>query len=114
MNYQKYNAKPTVVDGVRFASQMEARRFGELKLLLQADEIASLELQPRFELQPAFVDATGEKHRAINYVADFDYFDRRTGEHCIEEVKGHETAEWLLKKKMFLYKYPHLTLRIIK
>ena len=36
----KYNARPTVVDGVRYQSTAEARRYGELKLLERAGKIS--------------------------------------------------------------------------
>ena len=46
----KYRAVPTVIDGIRFASKAEARRYGELRLLEQAGEIRDLVRQPRFAL----------------------------------------------------------------
>lgn len=62
----KYKAIPTTVDGHRFSSKKEARRYGELKLLEQAGHIFELELQPRFPLL-----VNGEK--IGDYVADFQY-----------------------------------------
>ncbi len=42
----KYRAQPTIVDGIRFHSKGEARRYQELRLLERAGEITNLELQP--------------------------------------------------------------------
>ena len=54
----KYNAIPTTVDGIRFASKREARRYLELKLLQKAGHISDLELQPRFRLMSASTTRT--------------------------------------------------------
>lgn len=110
----KYNAVPTICDGVRFDSRAESFRFRELKLLEIQGEIKDLKAHPKFELQPAFVDRAGKKQQAIVYEADFSYFDRAVGHTVIEEVKGVETQAWRIKKRLFLYKYPEYELRVIK
>lgn len=112
MRRHKFNAQATVVDGIAFDSKAEAKRYSQLKLLLLAGEISSLELQPTFELQPGFNDNTGKRQRAIKYQADFRYVEG--GQTVIEEVKGYETPLWKVKEKMFLYRYPQYKLRIIK
>lgn len=96
----KYNAVRRAVDGIMFASVAEARRYGELELLLQAGKITELKLQPEFELLPAF-EYNGEKIRAIKYRADFSYKDDE-GLTAIEDVKGMRTEVYKLKRKMFL------------
>lgn len=106
----KYNARKTIVDGITFDSQKEAYRYGELKLLELAGEISCLKLQPRFVLQPGFRDKNGKRQSPISYVADFQYVEN--GIPIIEDVKGMETPVFRLKKKLFLYRYPHLHLRI--
>ncbi|MHB8727605.1 MAG: DUF1064 domain-containing protein [Sulfuricaulis sp.] len=88
----KYRAQPTVIDGIRFASKGESQRYGELKLLLRAGEIAGLELQPRF---PLVVNAVP----CGVYVADFMYFDS-DGMRVVEDFKGMSTALYGLKKKL--------------
>lgn len=85
----KFQAKPTVVDGIRFASKKEARRYGELRLMLRAGLIEDLELQQRFALM-----------MPVTYVADFVYFDCKRGEKVIEDTKGYKTAEYKRKKKL--------------
>ena len=39
----KYHAQPVEIDGVRFDSQKEARRYSELRLLERAGEIKDLQ-----------------------------------------------------------------------
>ena len=115
MRYQrtKYNAKVTSVDGIRFASKLEANRYVELKLLLQAGQISNLILQPSFVLQEGFRDRTGKKQRAIKYVADFQYAEE--GAEVVEDTKGYKNnAVWRIKEKMFLKLYPQYDFRIIE
>lgn len=110
----KYNATPTTVDGIRFASKREARRYGELKLLEAAGQIRHLRCHPRYEIIPAF-ERNGEKHRAAHYTADFEYRDLVTGEFVAEDVKGGkatQTAAFKLRAKLFRLRYPDYVLRI--
>lgn len=102
--YSKYNAKKTVVDGIKFDSKREAERYCELKLLEKAKEIRNLELQPRFLLQDKFEDKQGNTHRKIEYVADFMYIDK-DNKKIVEDVKGVMTDVYKLKKKLFLNLY---------
>lgn len=95
--WHKYRAKPTEVDGVRFASKAEARRYCELKLLVQAGEIRNLELQPAF---PIVIEGV----RVTTYIADFAYFGG--GKRVIEDVKGFKTDVYALKKKLVEAMYP--------
>ena len=87
----KYRNKPVEVDGIRFASKAEARRYGELKLLERAGEIADLRLQPPFRL-----DVNG-LHIA-DYRGDFAYRNVRTGMAGVEDVKGVRTDSYRLKR----------------
>lgn len=100
----KFGNKFTQIDNVTFHSAKEAARYQELKLLMKAGEVTELILQPRFELQEVFVDRTGKKQRPIEYVADFKYYDN--GLPIVEDVKGMKTQLYLVKKKLFLKKYP--------
>lgn len=100
----KYNAKKATVDGHTFDSKREAERYCELKFFVRAGEIRNLELQPRFLLQDKFVDKQGNKHRKIEYVADFLYIDK-LGRNVVEDVKGVLTDVYKIKKKIFLKKY---------
>lgn len=100
----KYNSRPTEVDGIEFDSIRESQRYKELKLLEAAGEISHLELQPKVILQDKFKHK-GKMIRAITYRADFAYFDEKKKQSVIEDVKGMETDVFKIKKKMFLKKY---------
>lgn len=104
MFYSKYKAKKTEIDGITFASKSEAKRYEELKLLQRGGAIQNLSLQPRFMLQEGFVNIdTGKKERAIEYVSDFMYDEGdRT---VVEDVKGFKTADYKIKRKLFIKKY---------
>lgn len=101
----KYRNQKVIIDGITFQSLKEGGRYRVLKLLVKAKEIKDLELQKKFELQPAYTNANGKHIRAINYLADFYYYDNKLGCYIVEDVKGFRTKEYLLKKKMFEYKY---------
>lgn len=103
----KYNAKKTYVGELCFASKREATRYKELKLLELSREIKNLELQPEFELQPRF-EKNGKIYRPIKYIADFSYFDIQKRKFIVEDSKGFKNKTYLLKKKLFEYKYQEL------
>ena len=94
----KYGAVKTVVDNITFASKREAARYCELKVLERAGEIRDLRLQPSFEIIPA-VELDGKKQRATKYIADFCFLDA-DGVMVYEDVKGHRTKEYILKRKL--------------
>lgn len=94
-------------DGYVFDSKAEAERYDELKLMADLGQIINLEIHPRYELQPPF-DRDGQHYRAITYVADFSYYDIPNSSQVVEDVKGHRTALYKLKRKMFLLKYGKL------
>lgn len=107
----KYHNKIVEIDNIKFASKKEAKRYGELKLLEKANVIKNLELQKKFELQPSYTNNNNENIRAINYIADFFYYDNEKGVFIVEDTKGYRTDVYKLKKKLFEYKYPNLTIK---
>lgn len=113
MRRNKYNAEPTVIDGIRFDSKSEGHRYMELKLLLRAGEIDDLELQPKYMLQGSF-KSQGKTYRAITYKADFRYLECTTGAIVVEDVKGCKTEVFKIKEKLFRHQYPDIDFRIIK
>lgn len=92
----KYAATPTLVDGIRFDSKKEARRYTDLRLMEMAGEIGQLERQPSFELH-AVNPATGEIVTLGSYRADFRY--RRLSGVVVEDVKGFKTPIYRWKKR---------------
>lgn len=107
----KYRNTKVKVGDKKFDSKAEAHRYIELNLLQRAKKIKDLELQPRFLLQPSF-KKNGKTFRKIEYIADFKY--EENGQVIVEDVKGMETKEFKIKRKLFEYKYPDLEIRIIK
>lgn len=112
MRRHKFNAKATVVDGIRFHSLAEAGRYGELKLLERAGVITDLVLQPKLVICEA-ATLNGKRLREIAYYADFSYFDREKGEVVYEDVKGYDTPVSKLKRRIVLDKYG-IDIKIVK
>ena len=79
-----------------YASVKEARRAGELKLLLAADEVRNLREQVRYELIPK-----QGKERPCHYVADFVY--EQDGATVVEDCKGMRTRDYIIKRKLMLH-----------
>ena len=88
----KYGNHPTIIDGHRFDSKKEARRYQELRYLEQKGVIENLALQVAFELAPSvrFEDEKRAKP-ALKYVADFVYSEG--GRRIVEDVKSGATAK---------------------
>ena len=93
----KYRNKKTKVDGNTFDSKLEAGRYVELKRMLEAGLIFSLQIQVPFVLEVNGI-------LICRYVADFTYKDC-DGNHIVEDVKSKPTAsrsEYKIKKKLML------------
>ena len=100
----KYGAKKIAYKGDTFDSKAEFRRWQELKLMERAGEISDLKRQVKYELIPAQKDSTGRVlERAVSYIADFEYIDRRTNCCIVEDAKGMRTKEYIIKRKLMLY-----------
>lgn len=89
----KYRNIPTVVDGIKFASKKEAKRYNELKLLKQIGEVKEFELQKSYKLAGRY-----------RYVCDF-FVKWKNGIECVEDVKGFKTQVYKLKKAWIKDKY---------
>ena len=100
----KFGNKKVTVDGILFDSEMEARRYGQLKLLEKAGLIKDLITHPPYPL----LDKTKDE-RALVYEADFLYFDVEKGKNIVEDVKGMRTEKYIIKRKLFRRLYPDLT-----
>lgn len=107
----KYHNKIVEVDNIKFDSIKESKRYNELKWLEKANIIKELELQKKFELQPKYTNKNGKHIRAITYIADFYYFDNEKQQYVVEDTKGFRTDVYKLKKKLFEYQYPNLTIK---
>lgn len=106
----KYFNRKVMLDGIKFDSKKEADRYLDLKLLNKLGLIKELELQKVFVLQPKYINNNGEHIRAITYKADFFYYDNQKEQYIVEDTKGFKTDVYKLKKKLFEYVYPNLTI----
>lgn len=76
----------------------------------RAKQISNLRLQVPFLLQEGF-KKNGTTHRKIEYIADFVY--EENGQTIVEDTKGMKTETFKIKQKLFEYKYPELSIKII-
>ena len=90
----KFRAIPTELDGIKFASRKEARRYRELRLLEKSGELLFFLRQVPFHL-PA----------NVKYVCDFLCFWKDETV-TVEDVKGIKTPLYILKKKQVEAIYP--------
>lgn len=89
----KYGAKPQVIDGIRFASKLEANYYCKLKLRQKADEVVFFLLQVPFRMDG------GSK-----YLVDFMIFNK-DGSIQFVDTKGRDTPISKLKRKEVEAKY---------
>lgn len=92
----KFNAQQKAANGRVYHSTGEQERAIELQWLLKIGEISNLRYQVRYEIIPR---QPGE--RPVSYTADFVYNDKH-GNLIVEDVKGHRTAEYRMKRKLML------------
>lgn len=98
------NAKPVIIDGIRFPSKAEGARYVELKLLQESGAISELRRQPPYQ-----ITVNGEK--ICKYIADFEY--KENGKWVVEDVKGRRLDVYILKAKLFRALYPEYDFREI-
>lgn len=111
----KYHNRKYSAGGEIFDSKREYQRWQELKLLEKAGEITELRRQVPFELlpnqrEPDKIGPRGGKkpgriiERKALYIADFVYKDR-TGREVVEDCKGMRTKDYILKRKLLLFRF---------
>ena len=108
MKPSKYGAKVIHMDGHRFDSVKEAKRWCELKLLLRAGEILDLEPHPVFKL---YAHGPEGPVGGRKYTADFQY--REGNKIVVEDVKSRTTVTeaYSLRRWVFRANYPHIEFR---
>ena len=101
----KYGNRKVELDGIKFDSEREAKRYKELTLLERAGEIGGLQLQVPFEIIPGVVDErTGRVlQKPTHYIADFTYYEH--GNYIVEDAKGYRTEVYRLKRKLMLWRH---------
>ena len=112
MGYNKYNNKKTIVDGIKFDSEMESHYYIYLKHLKEIGEVVDFVLQPTYLLQEGF-DLNGKRIRPITYKADFKVIYKDGHEEVID-VKGKLTEEFKIKRKMLLYRYRDINFKCVQ
>lgn len=99
-------SKKTVIDGIVFDSKTEAEYYEYLKRLEKDKKIYRLRCHPVYELQKP-IERHGKKYKAIKYIADFAYWNEEEKTHVVVDVKGYAMEDAKLKRKLFVYNYPH-------
>lgn len=94
----KYKNTKVVIDGIKFDSIKESKRYIVLKGLQEAGEISDLKLQPSFNIAKS-VYLDGRKRAIRKYKADFSYINA-DGDYIVEDVKGFKTPLYLLKRHL--------------
>ena len=83
------------------------------KKMVDDGKISWLELQPCFTLIPSFTNWAGKKVRPCHYTADF-LLHFPDGREMVVEVKGFRTRDYVLRRKMFEYKYPQYEFKEVR
>ncbi len=107
----KYKNRKTTIDNITFDSKKEAEYYIVLKSDKRAGKIKDFELQPEFVLQEGF-SKNGKLHRPIKYIADFKVY-HNDGSIEIIDTKGVKTKVFAIKRKLFEFEYPDLSLKIV-
>ena len=126
----KYGAEKVTIGSVTFDSKAEGRRYYQLK---KDPRVVSIEINPAFILMPGFRKCVPcakifenetitrcpvcrkplLAFRPIGYTADFRVL-YKDGAVEIEDVKGVETRDFQMRRKMFERAYPNLTLQVVR
>lgn len=115
---QKYKNKKIEIDGIKFDSTKEGKRYLVLKQALEEGKIQDLKLQVKYELIPSIKEEyvehlkTKDKIKTrtlqlpITYTCDFQY--TKDGELVVEDVKASPKMlpkEFVLKEKLMFWKH---------
>lgn len=92
----KYKNKRITVDGITYDSKNEYERHLELLLLEKAGVIKCLEFHNK-DNNITLID-----NPAVRYEPDFCYIENDVN--IVEDMKGFQTAEFILKKKIIISK----------
>ena len=89
----KYKAQAVEIDGIRFSSQMEAKRYIQLRLLEKTGKIVYLVVHPHWDFEINGVKV------GRGYTADFEWYEMG-GKRHVEDVKGVTTRDWPLRRDL--------------
>lgn len=108
----KYGAKETTYRGIKYDSQMEASYAAELDKQLKAGKIQKIERQPHYVVLDAGETEYGVKFGKVIYTPDF-LVTYQDGRQEAIEVKGKETRDYLIRKKLFYTAFPFIPLKVV-
>ena len=94
----KYGAEPVKVDGIRFDSKREARRWHILRLREMAGEIEDLQRQVVLVLHGKDDVLRTRTGKPMRITVDFAYVERATGVRIYEDAKGKPTRDYEVKR----------------
>lgn len=94
----KYRARKTIVDGITFDSALEARYYGNLKLMERAGQVYGVELQKPYPITINGVVCG-------TYRADFTFWDQHEKRQRCVDTKGMDTPVSKLKRKLVEAQY---------
>lgn len=111
---RKYHNLPTervLANGntIKFRSKKEATFFDSLKEQEMVGLVRNIRMEVQFLLKPAYTDSTtGERFRAINYLADFVYEEKDESGKFVQHIidtkggskKGTRTKDYAIKRKL--------------
>jgi hypothetical protein len=103
---RKYKNVTCFVDGIRFDSRREADYYGQLKIEKKAGLIKEFERQVLFGLK---VNGDNICAHRVDFLVTL-----KDGSLEVREVKGFETNEWNIKRKLFESLYPNIPYKVIK
>lgn len=104
--YNRSNREDRTYNGVVYDSKREARHAMELDTWMLTGRVVKVERQIPFELR-------ANDRKVCKIVIDFKV-TWHTGEVTYQEVKGYETKDWVIKRKLFAALYPDLKYEVIK
>lgn len=101
----KFGAKKIKVNGIYFDSQGEYERYCYLRMLEKTGDISDL----RFHDKKDHIILIDDPH--VKYIPDFCYTEN--GKNVVEDFKGYQTKEFILKKKIIISKMKKGELSIV-
>ena len=89
----KYGNRKVTIDGVQFDSVAESKFYSVLKLREKAGEVYEVELQKPYAL-------TVNGQLVCTYKCDFAFYDALVKRNRVVDVKGVQTKDFIIKKKL--------------
>jgi hypothetical protein len=102
----KFGNVPTKVDGIQFASKLEAARYKVLKKWQEKGIIYDLKVHPTFKIEHLGISI-------CKYIADFSYYKKGCNDLIVEDTKGVITEVFTIKKRL-MYALKGIAVRIIR